>query len=60
MPAIRNLKKQVDAKAGSKDRIAAFKTLLNDLLEASPTITGALAALGRSLHQRPRPRHRSR
>ena len=37
--------------ANSKDRLAAFNALQSDLLSASPRIAGALAAVGRALHQ---------
>jgi tetratricopeptide (TPR) repeat protein len=47
------LKKQVDAKASRKDRLAAFKSLQGDLLSASPKITGALPLWGELLKQAP-------
>ncbi len=37
------IKKQIDKKASSKDRLAAFKALQADLLSNSPSIPGALA-----------------
>jgi len=49
------LKKQVDAKASRKDRLAAFKSLQGDLLSASPKITGALPLWGELLKQAPIP-----
>ncbi|MFT5411639.1 MAG: hypothetical protein ACI9NC_004375, partial [Verrucomicrobiales bacterium] len=36
------IKKQIDPKANTKDRLAAFKALQGDLLSASPRIAGAL------------------
>ncbi|MGB1128885.1 MAG: tetratricopeptide repeat protein, partial [Haloferula sp.] len=36
------LQKQIDKKAGSGDRMAAFKTLQADLRSAAPKVTGAL------------------
>ncbi|MFK7910841.1 MAG: hypothetical protein AB8F34_09570 [Akkermansiaceae bacterium] len=47
------LKKQVGKKASSKDRLAAFNTLRNDLLSASPKIAGALPLWDELLKQAP-------
>lgn len=41
-----NLKKQVEKKASSSDRMAAFKSLMADLSSPAPTIPGALSLWG--------------